>query len=299
MYRRRNEHTLAASCQVQGRGYWTGKIVTVDIHPASAGTGIQLVRTDLFQRPSCPAHVDYRGDATLRTNVVSGDASFEMIEHLMAALVGLEIDNAIVEIDGQELPGLDGSSLAYVEALAGSGLVVQAAMKKRLVISEPFRISNVDGWLEAGPARSGESYFEYQLSFDDDTPIAPQAFSIELNPERFIRAVAPARTFVTQQQADAIKAKGLANHVSNRDLLVIASDGPVDNEYRFTNECARHKTLDLIGDLALCGIELVGRFSSFRGGHALNGRMAHQLATLAQRQGLYIEQSVRPYRRAA
>jgi UDP-3-O-[3-hydroxymyristoyl] N-acetylglucosamine deacetylase len=299
MHRRRNEHTLAASCQVQGRGYWTGKTVTVEIHPAPAGTGIQLVRADLPAHPMCPAIVEFRGEATLRTNVVSGDASFEMIEHLLAALVGLEIDNAVIEIDGQELPGLDGSSLAYVEALAQSGLVVQAAMKKRLVISDSFRISNGDGWIEASPPRGNESYFEYQLSFDDDTPISPQAFSVDLTPERFIRLVAPARTFVTQKQADAIKAKGMANHVSNRDLLVIGSDGPVDNDYRFSNECARHKTLDLIGDLALAGIELIGRFSSCRGGHALNGRMAHQLAILAQRQGLFMEQSMRTYRRAA
>lgn len=309
MQRWRNEHTLAASCQVRGRGYWTGQDVTVSIHPAPSGTGIELHRSDLNQgssapTPGCRAHVDHRGDASLRTNLSLGDASFEMVEHLIAALVGLEIDNAIVEIDGKEMPGLDGSSLPWVDALVSGGLVVQAASKRRLVITDCYRVSNGDGWVEAAPPRHDESYYEYQLSYDDETPIEPQAFGVELSPDAFIRGVAPARTFVTLAQAEAIKARGIATHVSNQDLVVIGSDGPIDNQFRFTNECARHKTLDLIGDLALCGVELVGRFTSFRGGHALNGRMAHQLAILAQGQGLPIDlslsrQSSRSHRRAA
>ena len=142
----------------------------------------------------------------------------------------------------------------------------------------------MNGWVEATPARNGESYFEYQLSFDDQTPISPQAFGIELVPDRFIRDVAPARTFVTSAQAQQIRASGVAAHVTNQDLLVIGDAGPIDNAYRFANECARHKALDLIGDLALAGVQLVGRFVSFRGGHSLNGQAAQLMATLAQRQ---------------
>jgi UDP-3-O-acyl N-acetylglucosamine deacetylase len=280
----RNEHTIAASCEVSGRGYWSGQDVSVTVHPAAHGSGVRFVRTDLPSQPGCLAAAANRQDASLRTNLVCGDAKFQMVEHLMAALAALEIDNCVVEVDAEELPSLDGSSLGYVHALAQAGLIVQARARRRLVIRDRYRIGTPRGWVEATPSRHGETYFEYQLSFDDHTPIAPQAFGIELTPDRFIRDIAPARTFVTVTQAEQIRASGVAGHVTNQDLLVIGHHGPIDNAYRFTNECARHKTLDLIGDLALSGVELVGRFTSFRGGHSLNGQVAQRLADLAAQQ---------------
>ncbi|MGI9473838.1 MAG: UDP-3-O-acyl-N-acetylglucosamine deacetylase [Rubripirellula sp.] len=296
----RNEHTIAASCEIRGRGYWSGQEVRVLVHPAPLGTGVQLVRDDLPSRPQCDASVSHRNDASLRTNLICGEAKFQMVEHLMAALSALEIDNCICEINAEELPALDGSSLAFVQQLANAGLIVQAAPRRQLVIHDRYRIGTLDGWVEAAPSRAGESYFEYQLSFDDQTPIAPQAFGIELTPDRFIREVAPARTFVTAAQAEQIRASGVASHVTNQDLLVISDEGPVDNEFRFENECARHKTLDLIGDLALAGVELIGRFTSFRGGHNLNGQVAKQLAELANRELSTSEDShsTQPRRRA-
>lgn len=285
MHRSRNEHTTAVECEIHGRGYWSGRDVRVVVHPAPMGTGIRLVRSDLGHRPSCDASIEFRQDASLRTNLVRGDASFHMVEHLMAALVAMEIDNAIIDIDAEELPALDGSSAAFVDALAHAGLIIQARPKAQLVIRDRYRIGSPGGWVEATPAKMGETYFEYQLSYDDQTPIAPQAFGIELTPDRFIREVSTARTFVTTAQAEQIREAGLASHVTNQDLIIIGHDGgPIDNAFRFTNECARHKTLDLIGDLALAGVELIGRFTSFRGGHHLNGRMAKQLAEMAAKQ---------------
>ena len=225
--------------------------------------------------------------------------SVSTVEHLMAALYALEIDNCICEINAEELPSLDGSSLGFVEQLSSAGLIVQAAPRKRLVIRDRYRIGTMDGWVEAVPSHAGESYFEYQLSFDDQTPIAPQAFGVELSPDRFIRELASARTFVTEAQAEEIRGAGLAGHVTNQDLLVIGSDGPVENEYRFRNECARHKTLDLIGDLSLAGVDLIGRFTSFRGGHNLNGQMASQLAELAAQEEHQAQASFLIYRKAA
>ncbi len=280
----RNEHTIAVPCEVRGRGYWSGQDVRVTINPAPLGTGIRLVRTDLPSRPECLASVEHREDASLRTNLVCGDAKFQMVEHLIAALAALEIDNCRVELDAEELPALDGSSLGYVKPLVRAGLIVQAKTRRRLVIHDRYRIGTLDGWVEAKPSLDGESYFEYQLSFDDETPIRPQAFGIELTPDRFLREIASARTFVTASQAEQIRAAGHASHVTNQDLLVIGDTGPVDNQYRYNNECARHKTLDLIGDLALAGVELIGRFTSYRGGHRLNGQVAKQLAQLAAQQ---------------
>lgn len=280
----RNEHTIAVSCEISGRGYWSGREVHVAIHPAPLGSGVRLVRADLPSRGQCPATVGHRLDASLRTNLVCGEAKFQMVEHLMAALAALEIDNCVVEVDSEELPALDGSSLGYVQQLAKSGLIVQARSRRQLVVRDRYRIGTPKGWVEANPSLHGESYYEYQLSFEDRTPIAPQAFGVELTPDRFIREVAPARTFVTAAQAEEIRSSGVASHVTNQDLLVICDAGPVDNSYRFKNECARHKTLDLIGDLALAGVELIGRFISFRGGHNLNGKMAKQMAQLADQQ---------------
>ena len=111
----RNEHTIATSCEIRGRGYWSGKPVTVAIHPAPLGTGVRLIRSDLDVADVCLASVANRVDAKLRTNLAVGDAHFQMVEHLLAALAGLEIDNCLVEVDGEELPALDGSSLGYAE----------------------------------------------------------------------------------------------------------------------------------------------------------------------------------------
>lgn len=280
----RNEHTIAAACEVSGRGYWSGRFVRVLIEPASVGTGVQLVRGDLPSAPRCPASVEYRNDIELRTNLMCGAASFSMVEHLMAALVALEIDNCFVTIDGDEFPGLDGSSAAYVDALRSAGLIVQARAKPRLVVRETFRIETDGRWVEASPATDGRGYYEYRLGFDDETPIAPQTFGMVLTPHRFIRDVAKSRTFVTEAQAASVRARGLASHVTNSDLLVIGASGPIDNTLHYPDEYARHKTLDLIGDLALTGVDLVGRFVSFRGGHNLNGKMALRLAELAKAQ---------------
>lgn len=277
----RNQHSIATDCEVSGRGYWTAKEVRVVMRPAPADTGIVLVRSDLPGRPSCPAHISRRDQASLRTNVSQGQARFEMIEHLMAALYALEIDNCIVEIDNCELPGLDGSSKPYIDALSSAGLVIQAAERPRLVIDQMITLREGVSWITASPTPTGVSHFGYQLVFDEAGPIANQSYGFSCTPIRFCREVASARTFVTEPQARALHEQGIAQHVGCDELLVFGDDGPIDNELRFRNECARHKALDLVGDLSLVGVELIGKFISYRGGHRLNGRMAKALYDLA------------------
>ncbi|WP_146594860.1 UDP-3-O-acyl-N-acetylglucosamine deacetylase [Novipirellula galeiformis] len=280
----RNEHTIAVSCEVRGRGYWSGRDVRVVMNPAPVGTGIRLVRSDLPSAPSCLASVANRHDANLRTILQDGAARFEMVEHLMAAMVGLEIDNCLVEIDAEELPGLDGSAAAFVESLRTAGLIIQSQPKRRLTVRERIYVNSQTGWIEATPPIDGHTSYEYRLSFDGPSPILDQAYALRMSPHRFIRDVAPARTFVTESQAGLLREQGVASHVTNQDLLVIGDHGPIENSLRFADECARHKVLDLIGDLALANVELVGTFVSYRGGHNLNGRMAQQLAELAASQ---------------
>lgn len=273
----RSEHTIAVTCQVQGRGYWTGEPVSVIMHPAEAGSGIRLVRPDLPGQPECQAHIDAAEEIHFRTNLCSGAARFEMVEHLLAALAALEIDNCCVEVNGLELPGLDGSSQPYVEALQHAGLIIQARTRTRLVINETFRVENEGCWIEASPSPDGQTQLEYRLSFDDDTPIKPQSYAVAITPFRFTRQLAAARTFVTERQAQLLRDRGVGRHVTNQDLLVFGHQGVIENHLRFPNECARHKTLDMIGDLSLVGADLIGRFVSFRGGHLLNAKMAREL----------------------
>lgn len=293
MIRSRNEHTLAQSCEVTGRGYWSGQQTTVRISPASLGTGVQLMRTDLPDNPAVTVGLDVRHDHELRTVLAVGEARFAMIEHLMAALYALEIDNCVVELDAEELPGLDGSANAYVKALRASGLVIQAAPRRQLIIDQTIRVGTAASWIEVSPSFDGRAHYCYQLDYGDESPIYAQTFQSVLTPDTFCREIAPARTFVTIDQADALRESGLAGHVANQDLLVFGPEGPLDNVLRYPDECARHKALDLIGDLALVGVELVGRVVSHRGGHNLNARLAEQLRRMTHRRAAY------DFRRAA
>ncbi len=279
--RQRNEHTIAHHCQVKGRGYWSGQHVCVRLLPASIGTGIRMVRTDLAEKPVLKVGVEARQDQQLRTTLACGNARFAMVEHLLAALYALEIDNCIVEVDAEELPGLDGSAAAYVDALRSAGLVIQAAPKAQLIVDRTIRIGTAANWLEVSPSPDGYSHFEYQLDYGPGSPIKPQTYRSRMSAETFCRDIASARTFVTAEQVAQLREAGVAEHVTGKDLLVFDQQGPVGNLLRYPNECARHKLLDLVGDLALVGCDLVGKFVSHRGGHSLNATVAQKLLSVA------------------
>ncbi len=282
MIRPRNEHTIGSECVIAGRGYWSGREIVVRFRPAKIGTGVQFVRVDLAGHPSCPATSAYVSAQSMRTNLIRGDASFQMVEHVMAALYALEIDNCVVECSGEEMPGLDGSSLAYVEALQNAGMVMQAAARKRFMIERSFRVCDDLACIEVSPVSGRCATFEYRLDYGDHHPIVAQRFCHSLTPNNFVRELAAARTFVTHDQADRLKASGVGRHVTNRDLIVFDDAGQtIENELRFVDECARHKTLDMIGDVAMTGVDLVGRFVSYRGGHQLNHKMASLLRGFA------------------
>ncbi len=277
MYRQRNEHTIAQSCQMTGRGYWTGREVTVTFHPAGPRHGIEFVRTDLTGCPSVKAVVQNRCDIDYRTVLRDGRAEVAMVEHLLAALYALEIDNCVIEIDGSEVPGWDGSALAVVEHLRAAGLVMQVAKRESMIVDRRMRVGSPGCWIEAVPQTGSRLTVEYRLDYGPDSPIAEQSFAVAVTPESFCRELAAARTFVTSEQVAELKAKGIAKHVQPDELLVFGEQGLVSGQMRWPDECARHKALDLIGDLALAGVEIVGRVISYRGGHRLNASMAQNL----------------------
>ena len=262
---------------MQGFGYWDGKDVCVEFRPGEVDTGIVFVRRDLEGCPRIPARVGYRVEQPLRTSLRKGEAGVEMIEHVMAALAGLKIDNCEVWVDQREMPGCDGSSQPFVQALDAAGIVEQDAPKPRSIVRQVIRLGTFRCWLEARPPLGDKTLLRYQLDYGPKSPIGSQTFELSPTPDSFRRELARSRTFLLKSEADSLLAKGLGQRTTYRDVLVFDDHGPIDNQLRFPDECARHKLLDMVGDLALCGCELVGRFFAYKSGHRLNAEMVRAL----------------------
>ncbi|MCA9174833.1 MAG: UDP-3-O-[3-hydroxymyristoyl] N-acetylglucosamine deacetylase [Planctomycetales bacterium] len=273
----RPQRTLADTAAVSGFGYWSSRDVRLELRPAPANSGVTFVRGDLPGAPRIAVDVSHRQDVPRRTNLAIGNTHVEMVEHVLAALAGLRIDNCEVWTDAPEMPGPDGSSWPIVEALLGAGAVEQDALRRQLVIEEPLRIE-WDGAVVIAEPHDGYR-LEYQLDYGEG-PIGRQDFALELSADSFLAEIARARTFILQHEAEWLRERGLGLRATNQDLLVFGAAGPIDNELRFADECVRHKTLDLVGDLALAGCDLVGSFTAYRSGHKLNSEMVRQLLAL-------------------
>lgn len=278
----RPQRTLARAVEVDGFGYWSGRDVRLEFHPAPADFGIQFIRTDLEKPTRIPVHPSARVEMPRRTTLARDGASVEMVEHVLAALYGMAVDNCEVRVNRAEMPGCDGSSMPFVEALLSAGIVAQRVSRTQLVVTEPTRVGNEEAWVEARPATASGMWIKYHLDYGATGPIGRQVIKMEVTPETFAGELAPARTFVLREEAEWMRARGLGARVTCQDLLVFDDHGPVDNPLRFPDECVRHKALDLIGDLALAGCQLVGQFSAYRSGHRLNAELVKVLLTEAQ-----------------
>lgn len=272
---------------VSGFGLWSGRDVRVEFRPAAANTGIVFVRADLPQTPRIGALVSNRIETPRRTTLSARGATVEMVEHIMAALAGLKIDNCEVWVDAPEMPGCDGSSRSFVEAIDSAGIVELDAVRPQLVVRETIRLGNEDGWIEACPAEQPAYWIKFRLDYGLSSPIGRQTYSTPITPESFRCEIAPCRTFVLREEADWLRSQGLARRATTSDLLVFGEEGPIDNTLRFEDECVRHKILDLIGDLALTGCDVVGRFVAYRSGHRLNAEMAKALLAEGQLRGAW------------
>jgi UDP-3-O-acyl N-acetylglucosamine deacetylase len=273
----RAQQTIAARAVVEGFGYWSGRDVRLEFRPAPAGSGITFVRSDLGPTARVPARVEHRIEVPRRTNLRCGRVEVEMVEHVLAALAGLGIDNCEVWTDQPEMPGCDGSAAPFVDALVRTGVTSQGVEAARLEITDIVCVIEGDSWIEARPASRGEFSLEYQLDFQRCRSIGRQVARVTLTPERFRSEISPCRTFVLQSEADQLREQGLGARVTARDLLVFGEDGPIENRLRFPNECARHKALDVIGDLALAGRRIVGQIIAYRSGHRLHAELTRQL----------------------
>jgi UDP-3-O-[3-hydroxymyristoyl] N-acetylglucosamine deacetylase / 3-hydroxyacyl-[acyl-carrier-protein] dehydratase len=203
---------------------------------------------------------------------------------VMAALAGLRVDNCVVEIDGPETPGCDGSSRAFTEALLEAGIVDQDAPREILVIDRPLTVREGDSVLTAFPGETGRLVLSYQLDYGPNTSIGRQSFFLDVVPESFRNELSASRTFLLEAEVEGLRKAGIGSRTTERDLLIFGPEGVIGNELRFRDECARHKTLDLLGDLALVGKDLAGHVVAHRSGHQLNAELARKLLKIAERE---------------
>lgn len=273
----RFQQTIAGRAAVAGFGYWSGRDVRIEFRPAGPDAGVTFVRSDLGPQARIPASVELRREVPRRTNLRRGRVEVEMVEHVLAALAGLGIDNCEVWTDQPEMPGCDGSSAPFVDALLRTGVVQQGVAARRLEVTETICVIEGDAWIEARPSATGQLSIEFQLEYPNCSAIGRQVSRTVITPERFRRELAPCRTFVLRSEADELVRQGLGERVTPHDLLVFDDAGPIDNRLRFPNECARHKALDVLGDLALAGCRLVGEFVAHRSGHRLHAELTRRL----------------------
>ena len=274
----RYQNTIAEPVTVEGFGYWSGLDVRVEFRPAPANTGIVFVRTDLGHPRRIEAVVSQpRRDSTPHDACRHRGTTVEMVEHVMASLAGLQIDNCEVWVDRAEIPGCDGSSRPFVDALLSTQRVAQPAGRETVVITETTRVGDESCWVEASPLADGGLSIRYLLDYGDEGPIGRQAIEMVLSPQAFCDELASARTFILKHEAEWLREQGLGERVTCSDLLVFNDTGPVDNELRFDDECVRHKALDLVGDLALAGCDIQGHVVAYRSGHRLNAELVRTL----------------------
>ncbi|MDO4558979.1 MAG: UDP-3-O-acyl-N-acetylglucosamine deacetylase [Planctomycetia bacterium] len=279
---RSSQYTIATPVFLKGFGYWGGQDVQVSLYPAAVDTGVVFRRTDLAGSAPIPGKIRYRSESPHRTTLVAPDhsgASVGMVEHLLAALTGLGIDNVEIHCDAPELPGLDGSSLPIVNALRKAGRISQSTPLKRRWLRRTVRIGDGNAWIEGTPIRPGEdSRYRYEIHYGPDSPIRSSVFSYSLDQENFETEVSPARTFILLHEAQWLQRNGYCLRVQPTDVLIFDATGPIGgNSLRFPDECARHKLLDLIGDLSLAGHGLTGAFSAYRSGHELNAAFVREI----------------------
>ncbi len=278
------QKTIKSEGKIHGRGLFEGKEAKVIFRPSPANSGVTFVRTDIPEPVRISAVASNLAERSRRTTIKKGSVSIETIEHCLAAINALEIDNMIIEVNGSELPAPDCSSAEYFKVLKRAEMVEQDVSRKEFVIKEPITITAGDACIYALPYSDDGLSLTYDLDYGGHTGIDRQIFSCRLTPENFENHLASARTFLLEAEAKQFQARGIGTHISPRDILVINSDGPIKNSYRFPNECVRHKIVDLIGDLTLVGRAVKGRIVAYKSGHALNQQLVRKLYEAAQQQ---------------
>jgi UDP-3-O-[3-hydroxymyristoyl] N-acetylglucosamine deacetylase len=258
------QKTLARPLTFTGVGLHCGRPATLTVFPAAADTGIRFVREDLANRPEVPALYNRVLDTSRATTLGEGAAVFSTVEHLLAALRGVDVDNALIQVEGPEVPIMDGSGAPFTEMLLEAGLRPLPSPKSYMLIHRTVEHREGQQWMRVTP---GQPRITYAIDFPHPL-IRRQRFSVALSTPTFRREIAPARTFGFLKEVEYLKSQGLALGGSLDNALVLSDTGVLNPEgLRFPEEFVRHKILDALGDLALLGLPLLGKVEVSRGSH--------------------------------
>jgi UDP-3-O-[3-hydroxymyristoyl] N-acetylglucosamine deacetylase len=274
----RSQRTIAGPVELTGVGFLSGATVRIRFLPAPPSTGVVFVRSDLRPAAEIPAVIDWVTGTARRTTLGQAPAQVTLVEHVLAALAGLRIDNCLVDINGPEPPGLDGSARRFVETLNSAGVVLQPARRAICYVESPLVMAQNGATLALYPPERDELRISYALDYGLNSPIDRQRYTQVITAESFLNNLAGCRTFLLESEATGLRNQGLGARTTAADLLVFGRRGPIDNGLRYANEPARHKILDLVGDLSLFGHDLRGHVVAYRSGHPLNIELVRQLS---------------------
>jgi UDP-3-O-[3-hydroxymyristoyl] N-acetylglucosamine deacetylase len=267
------QRTLKNVIRAMGVGLHTGKKVYLTLRPAAIDSGIRFRRVDLDEPIEILARPEKVGDTNLSTTLVENGVRISTVEHLLSAIAGLGIDNAYIDLSADEVPIMDGSAGPFVFLIQSAGIVEQNAAKRFIRIKKTVRVENGDKWVEFNPFNG----FKVSFEIDFDHPLfthQKQICSINFSTTSFVKEVSRARTFGFQKDIEYLRSNNLALGGS-QDNAIVLDDYRVLNEdgLRYDNEFVKHKILDSIGDLYLLGHSLIGAFSGYKSGHALNNKL--------------------------
>ena len=270
------QRSITRPSRITDTGLFHADRSTLTFKPAPPGHGVVFVRSDL-RNARVPALADHVVPRARRTALRLGEAVVETTEHVLSAVWGLGIDNLIIELDGSEVPNVDGSATPFLEALRAAEPVEQDADREVFELIEPVSVRQDDAALAALPSDEPGMHVVYDLNYSRSPEIGRQVFSFSLGRDDYPAAVARSRTFSLRAEAEAALSQGLFTHLTPKKALVIGADGPIDNTLRYADEPVRHKVLDLIGDLALIGVPVQAKIVASRSGHPLNQKLAAAL----------------------
>ncbi len=269
--------TIKKEVCIKGIGLHTANKVNLTFKPADVDSGINFVRTDLTGKPLIKADTENvlsQSGSLRRTCIGKNNVEIHTIEHLMAALAGLGLDNLYIEIDNDEIPGMDGSSLNFLELLLGAGIKEQEKERRYYVIKEPIFVEEEGASIIAVPFPDFK--ISYTLDYNHDF-LKTEFKSVNINPDIFKAEFAPARTFCLEDEANELQLQGIGRGANYENTLVVGKNGVIKNKLRYNDEFIRHKILDLIGDLYLFGCQIKGHIIALRSGHSLNLKLVKKI----------------------
>lgn len=268
------QRTIKNTVSCQGRGLHTGCEVKMTLKPAPLNSGICFRRIDLSEF-EIPASIEYVARVSYATTLMRLGVMVATVEHLLSALLGCQIDNCIVELDSLEVPIMDGSAREFINLIKSADVIEQSAARVCLKVLEPVEVSDANRWIKIEPAEE----LSINSTIDFSHPlIGKQQLDYQFSFDSYTEEIASARTFGFTKELDALRRAGLIRGGSLENAIVLTEDGLMNEEgLRFADEFARHKVLDILGDLALAGRPIIGRVTAERSGHALHAQLVSHL----------------------